>query len=338
MKRLLLIDGTNFFFRGSWGGNLTFNGRNVKNLYSFVGNLCSLVRKFEDAGEDVDVVVCWDGGYDERLKISEEAVSSGLILKSYKQERREARENNAEDVDFTWQLKKAQEMLAYTRIRQCRIQGEEADDVVGSYCRANLGRFDEIDLVTTDRDYYQLLWEGVRIYNSTKDEYISMSDITMEYGITTPEQWIDVGAIAGESGSSSDTIYGVPGIGYKGASMLISRYGSIGGIMDSAETIYSQQLAEYGYEGFRQKVIDRSFKPKHLKEAMVLAYRDVLEIAYQLKRIHTHLDVSLYDTSPSWELLEEFFQSLRFKVSTNNFHTLLRKPCTPVQFHLEVQE
>ena len=227
-KRLLLVDGTNFFFKGNWGSHdLTLNGESIKCLYSFHLNLPALIRKFEDNEWELTVILGWDGGYEERARISTEAVEAGIIPKSYKQERREARaqedDEEKEKCNFIKQLSMAEELLSYTRICQVRIKGEEADDVIGSLCKSNLGKWDDIVIVTTDKDYYQLLWDGVRIYNSTRDEFYDKKMLFEKYGLENSNQWIDVGALAGETGPSSDTIYGVPGIGTLTACKLIKQ-------------------------------------------------------------------------------------------------------------------
>lgn len=331
-RRLLLIDGTNFFFKGAWGAatDLTCDGASVRFLYAFYQNLCSLLRAFEEKDWDVTAIVCWDGGHAERTRISTEAVKARIIPKTYKQERREAREALSEEEKqekdgFIRQIGLAEEMLSYTRIGQCRVIGEEADDLVGSFCKQNLSRFDEIVLVTTDKDYYQLLWDKVRIYNSSKKEFIDKKYLQTKYGLDCAEQWVEVGALAGESGASSDTIYGVPGIGIMTACKLIQQYKSVDGILQSAKEFFKGFLAANGYDKFKTKIRAGEFKPSHLREAKVLAYQDVLEIALKLKAIHTDLDIPFPEIRPDWRKLEEFFNRLHFQFSQKNFGALLKR-------------
>ena len=329
--RLLLVDGTNFFFKGNWGNyDLTANGESVKYLYAFYINLCSLVRLFEKDDWETTTIVCWDGGHAERSRISNDAVKAGIIPKAYKQERREAREllseaEKSEKNKFSRQLEIAEEFLSYTRIRQCRVYGEEADDLVGSFCKQNLGKFDDIVLVTTDKDYYQLLWDGVRIYNSSKKEFLDKKFLQSHYGLDCADQWVEVGALAGESGPTSDTIYGVPGIGTLVGCKLIQQYKSVEGIFKKAEEHFHDYLSKHGYETFREKIRSGEYKPSHLREARVLAYKDVLEVAFQLKKIHTDINVLIPKPTPNWRELEKFFNRMRFQFSQKNFNTLLRR-------------
>ncbi len=331
-RRLLLIDGTNFFFKGTWSGNrvLTRDGTSVGYLYAFYVNVCSLLRLFEKDARDTLAVVCWDGGHAERTRISAAAVAAGIIPKTYKQERREAREllSDEEKRDrrgFIRQLETAEEFLSYTRIAQCRVHGEEADDLIGSLCRRGLGGFDDIVLVSTDKDCYQLLWDGVRIYNSGRKEFIDRKFLHDAYGLERAEQWVDVGALAGESGPSSDTICGVPGIGTTTGAGLIRRYGSAEGVLRHAEERFGDYIRKNGYDAFRSRIRSGEYRPKdHLREAKVLAYRDVLEIALKLKRINTELNLSVPAATPDWRGLEQFLSRMNFQFSRRNFDILLR--------------
>lgn len=323
MGRLVLIDGTNFFFKGTWGqGALTCGGKNVKALYSFVNSIPTLMRRF-DKDMETDYVVCWDGGHDERTRVSTEAVAKGIIPKAYKQERREAR--GQDDCDFAWQIGKAREFVSCTRVAQAFVPGEEADDLVASLCERSLGKYSDIVLVTTDKDYYQLLKDGVRMYNSSKDEFVDASFLKGKYGLDSPSQWVDVGAIAGETGASSDTIYGVRGMGYVTAAALVARHGSLDGVLAFAERRFSQYIEANGYEAFRERVLDGSYKPDCLKEAKVLASRDVVEVARELKRMRSWLDFPFPKAEPNWERLDEFAFSVKFNIRQENYSTLLRR-------------
>lgn len=308
MKTLLLIDGTNFFFRGSWGtgGYPNKNGHDMTYLYAFIRNFCALVRQFERPGEEVKTVICWDGGYDKRTELSRAAVSQGIVPKEYKQVRRENHalktpEQLRDGEDFKYCLQKAQELLRHTRFSQCLIPGEEADDAVGSWCRQSLGQYDEIVVVTSDRDYYQLLFDGVKIYNPIRKEWLDRGVLERDYGLKDAYQWVEVGALAGDDG---DTIYGVPGIGTKTAARLIAQYGSIQGIYDFAEKRWAEQIGREGAARFTASVRDGSYRPTPSKEAKVLAYREVIALALELKAMHLDLPLQEEQGAPDWRALE----------------------------------
>ena len=321
MKRLVLIDGTNFFFRGAWGGNdiCTVHGEDVSYVLAYFRNLYSLMGRFGNVDHNY-YAICWEGGYDERLRISSEAVQAGLIPKAYKQERRESREmESAEDkeksLSFKRQMKLSREMTDFTVIRQYCIPGEEADDVIGSLASKYKGEFDEVLLVTTDKDYYQLLDANVKMYQSGKGEYKDLSYLKSEYGLDRALQWTEVGALAGESGAGSDTIYGVPGIGYKTAAKLISEYGDLATMKEGALTELLPDIMKCGNDikELYRKVKEHKYKLRHhVKEMYVLAHWDIVELALKLKAIRTFVDVDLFNPKPSWTELDKGFKDFGF--------------------------
>ena len=80
----------------------------------------------------------------------------------------------------------------------------------------------EVAIVTGDKDFFQLVHDGIKVYNP-KDEgtWFDADGVKEKFGVA-PEQVVDVLALMGDS---IDNIKGVPGIGEKGARDLIATYG-----------------------------------------------------------------------------------------------------------------
>ena len=330
MRRLILIDGTNFFFKGSFAGNLTVNGKSVKYIYAFFRNIISLIKIFENDCDEAVFICCWDSGHDERTRLSEEAVKNGLIPKAYKQERRESRqvvteEEKKEREDFLNQLKEIQYIFKYTKIRQAKIIGEEADDIVGSFVFSQKNNFDEIILISSDRDYYQLLEDKVKIYNTNKKIFITKDFLKSEYGLSDNNQWVDVGALAGELGPSSDTIYGVPGLGYISASKLISQYGNIEKLINFCKELFSKEIEKYGGVKKLKEAFEKGeFKVKdHRRELFIIFYEEIINLAYKLKKIRTWLDVSIPENSSNWKIIDSYIHQNKFRISSDDFDRLI---------------
>ena len=320
-KRLVLIDGINFFYRGAWSGAevLSYRGEDMAYVLTYFRNLQSMMDRFDRDGWENTYVICWDGGYDARLRISSEAVQKGIIPKSYKQERREARETEdpeekAKAESFLRQMKVAKELTAKTVIRQAQVPGEEADDVIGSFVEKFKRQYDEILVVTTDRDYFQLLDRNVSLYNSGKDERRDLAYLKSEYDLENGGQWIDVGALAGESGKSSDTIYGVPGIGYGYASKLIAEYGTLDNLIAQATEALKDDVAKCGSAiELYNSVKSKKYRLKHhVKEMYVIAHLEIVRLARELKAMRTFLDVSVPDAEPSMFELGKAFSTMGF--------------------------
>jgi len=338
MKRLVLIDGINFFYKGAWQGgvNLTCKGEDVTYIYAFFRNLVSLVRQLEEDKDVTTFCICWDGGYTERLRISSEARDKGIIPKIYKQERRESYqtedpEQQKLNEEFKRQLKIVENLVGYTRVHSAFVRGEEADDLIGSFVKSNLGKYDEIVLVTTDRDYYQLLYSGVRMYNSSNRESKDVSYLKAEYNLDKPEQWVDVGAVAGETGKSSDTIYGVPGIGYTTAAKLISQYGTLDNLIETAEKELKSEIESFGSaKALYDAVKAHEYKLKHhTKEMYVLAHKEIVGVAKQLKQMRTWLDIPLPELNVDFTKLDNEFRRMQFVMGTKDLDLLTFQKVVP---------
>ena len=80
----------------------------------------------------------------------------------------------------------------------------------------------EVALVTGDKDFFQLVGDGVRVFNPRDDgTWYDAAGVVEKFGVR-PDQVVDVLALMGDS---VDNIKGVPGIGEKGARELIAAHG-----------------------------------------------------------------------------------------------------------------
>ncbi len=108
-------------------------------------------------------------------------------------------------------------------------EGYEADDILGTIAKHSEQEGLEVSLVSGDRDLLQLASDHIRIRipktkrTGTEIENYFAADVKEKYQVT-PEEFIDVKALMGDS---ADNIPGVPGIGEKTATNLIVSYGSI---------------------------------------------------------------------------------------------------------------
>src|SRR5438552_3450897 len=117
----------------------------------------------------------------------------------------------------------------------------EADDVIGTLAtKATAAGFD-VAIVTMDKDFFQLVHEGLRVFNP-RDEgtWYDAAGVSEKFGVA-PEQVVDVLALMGDT---IDNIKGVPGIGEKGARELIVAYGSLENLLAHAAEIKQKRYRE----------------------------------------------------------------------------------------------
>jgi len=117
----------------------------------------------------------------------------------------------------------------------------EADDVIGTLAeKASAAGFD-VAIVTGDKDFFQLVRDGIRVYNP-RDEgtWYDAAGVLEKFGVA-PDRVVDVLALMGDT---IDNIKGVPGIGEKGARELIATHGSLEDLIAHAAEIPQKRYRE----------------------------------------------------------------------------------------------
>src|SRR6478736_5002020 len=117
----------------------------------------------------------------------------------------------------------------------------EADDVIGTLAeKASAAGFD-VAIVTGDKDFFQLVRDGIRVYNPKEEgTWYDAEGVKEKFGVP-PELVVDVLALMGDS---IDNIKGVPGIGEKGARDLIVTHGSLDNLLAHAAEVKNKRYRE----------------------------------------------------------------------------------------------
>ena len=117
----------------------------------------------------------------------------------------------------------------------------EADDVIGTLASQAVANGFDVAIVTGDKDFFQLVHDGLRVYNPKEEgTWFDAAGVKEKFGVT-PVQVIDVLALMGDS---IDNIKGVPGIGEKGARDLIATYGDLENLLAHAADIPNKRYRE----------------------------------------------------------------------------------------------
>jgi len=106
----------------------------------------------------------------------------------------------------------------------------EADDMIASYTKAARAQGWDVSIISSDKDLMQLVGDGVDMFDTMKDKRIGREEVIEKFGVG-PELVGDVLALMGDS---SDNVPGVPGIGPKTATKLITEYGSLDAVLAAA--------------------------------------------------------------------------------------------------------
>ena len=115
-----------------------------------------------------------------------------------------------------------------------RVEGVEADDVIGTLALQGAAQGMEVTISTSDKDFAQLVRPGVALVNTMSGSRLDSADAVVEKFGVRPEQIVDFLALMG------DTVDNVPGVekcGPKTAAKWLGEYGSLAAIMDRAGEI-----------------------------------------------------------------------------------------------------
>ena len=148
------------------------------------------------------------------------------------------------DVEFAEQIPYIHSLVAALGIPLLRIEGAEADDIIGTLAYRAVAEGHHVVISTGDKDMMQLINDCVILEDSFTGKITDSTGVVEKFGIN-PEQMIDFLTLMGDS---SDGIKGVPGIGKKTAKDLLNEYGSIDNMLKNVADIKGRagkNLVEY---------------------------------------------------------------------------------------------
>lgn len=151
------------------------------------------------------------------------------------------------------------ELLTSMGIPLLMQEGYEADDLLGTMARKSEEEGLDTVIVSGDRDLLQIATDRIMIRmpktrkGVTEIENYYAADVQSAYQVT-PAQIIELKALMGDA---SDNIPGVPGIGEKGATTLITAYGDIETAYAHVDEIRQKRTREALREHFDMAVMSK---------------------------------------------------------------------------------
>ena len=212
-KKLVLIDGHSIMFRAFYGMPLTMtapDGVHTNAVYGFL----AIMRKIIEEERPDYLAVAFD-----------------RPTPTFRHEKYEAYKGNRSPAppEFHEQMPLIRELLSSMGIRYIEMDGWEADDILGTLSRRGEDSGMTVSLVSGDRDLLQIATDRTEIIlpktkgGQTTYERYHAQQVLETMGVT-PLEFIDMKALMGDS---SDNIPGLPGVGPKTASAIISQFHSI---------------------------------------------------------------------------------------------------------------
>lgn len=227
-KTLYLLDGMALAYRAHFAlirnPITTSTGINTSAIFGFTGTLIQLITKRQPS----HLAVVFD---------TSEPTERHIIHPEYKAQREEMPE------DLAAALPHLSRIAEGFGIPALKLDGYEADDIIGTLAhRAEADGFDEIFMVTPDKDFGQLVTEKIQMYRPSRQgdgvEILGIEEVKKKWDISRVDQVIDM---LGLCGDTSDNIPGIPGIGPKTAAKLLAEYDTVENLIDHVDALKGKQ-------------------------------------------------------------------------------------------------
>jgi len=191
--------------------------------------------------------------------------------------------------DMPAQIDRIEEILTAMNIPTLRLDGFEADDIMGTLAKNASAAGVDVYICSKDKDMLQLLDEHIFTYDMKTGQVTSRDSMLAEMKLS-PKQFLDVLALQGDT---ADNVPGVPDVGPKTALDWIQKYNSLENLYSHADEI----------KGKRGESL-RSSKDKAIlsKELVTIDCSTPIEIDYDAFKL----------TEPDAQKLAEIFTELGF--------------------------
>ena len=281
---IMIFDGTNTFIR-SFGATPSTNedGEHIGGITGFLFSIGKAIRDFKPSR----VVVVFDGrgGSARRKKIYGDY--KGNRANKTRLRRHDHHFANIEDEQeaMRYQFSRLVSYLDNLPCTLISIDGIEADDTIMYITDMYKDISKKITIVSTDRDFYQLVSPVVQIWSPIKKKMYNTEDVVEEFGVH-PNNYVVYRTFTGDT---SDNIPGVNGFGSKT-------------ILKCVPELLNEQ--EFTPDDLFAKSKTMLTDPKVAKKYQtILDSQDIIEKNYQLMNLKL-LDISATHTSNIRQIID----------------------------------
>ena len=291
MDKLFLLDAYALIYRAYYAfiknPRINSKGMNTSAVMGFVNTLNEILTK----EHPTHIGVAFDHGKTFR----DEA------FPAYKAQREETPE------DIRASVPVIKDIITAMNIPVLQADGFEADDVIGTLATKAGAAGIETYMLTPDKDYGQLVRDNVFIFRPRHGggyETMGPKEVNEKYGLSSPDQVIDLLALMGDS---ADNFPGCPGVGPKTAAKLIGEFGSIDAMLANSSKI----------KGKLREKVEGAVEDIRMSKFLATIRTDV--------PVELNLD-ALKLKEPDMKRLTEIFTELEFKSLLDKF---VKKPQQP---------
>lgn len=277
-KRIMIIDGNNLLHRcyHKFTQLTSRSGESTSMIYGFPYVTSSLLVKFGPQ----ELYIVFDGG---------RSIHRKSILPDYKKRDQKL---GFDYEDFQKQKEIVMELMVAFGATIIYQKGTEADDWVYKLLRSNYLKDSYTTIVSSDKDFHQLLEPGITIFNPFNDKRINHRNLKTFYGYEA-DQAVDYLILDGDK---SDNIPGYPQMGPKRITQFLEEHKSIRKFLksnaqhklidrDKLESIYKQNRALIDLKWYYRKYLRAESIPflnSPGKKKLISIHIDSISNKYQI--------------------------------------------------------
>lgn len=278
MKKILLIDAPNLFYRAFYAVPRTLIDKNGVSINAVFGTASTILSLIEN--EKPDYIFAFK---DEREK-------------TFRHEQDENYKAQRPDMpnDLVLQLSMINDLYSSFSIPMISKIGYEADDCIATATDKFKNYKTEILIISGDHDLFGLVDDNIYVLKAEKGGKLILMDfdkVKEKMGVY-PKQIADLKSIAGDP---SDNISGIVGIGFKGAVDMLNEYNTLENLIENAD-----------------KITGRKGKLLQENKQIALDAKKMTELHYNVP-----IELNLEEGNVSnidWNRVRDFFQEKGFRM------------------------
>ncbi|MBV2247443.1 MAG: DNA polymerase I, partial [Lentimicrobium sp.] len=243
VKKLYLLDAMALIYRAYYALNrnprITSKGLNTSAILGFANSLYDVIKN----EKPTHIGVAFD---------TQAPTVRHEEFAAYKANRESMPEDIASAIPYI------KELIRGFNIPILFVDGYEADDVIGTLSKNAAKAGFTVYMMTPDKDFGQLVEENIFQLKPGKPgqppELMGVKEVCEKFGISRPEQVIDM---LGLGGDASDNIPGIPGVGEVTARKLIEEFDSVENLVANADKIEKESMRKKVMEFGQQALLSK---------------------------------------------------------------------------------
>ena len=208
LNSVLIIDGLNAFLRAfTMINHINPDGHHIGALTGFLKSIGYAIKMLNPT----KVVIVFDGvgGSNARRNLFPDYKANRNANRMTNYSIFQSKEEESESIN-----NQMQRLILYLKclpVSVVSIEGLEADDIIGylTHKLENFGETQEINIMSADQDFLQLVSTKTSVYSPTKKKIYKPKDVLEQFGVTATN-YINYKILLGDK---SDNVPGVSGLG-----------------------------------------------------------------------------------------------------------------------------